>query len=98
VKLELAPRAVREAERAATWWAENRPAAPTRFQDELRMALDLIRGAPRLGSIYRIERGREYRRVLLPESRFHVYYRVVGPERVRVLAIWSAVRGRDPAL
>lgn len=34
----------------------------------------------------------------MAETRYHVYYRVVGPEHVRVLAIWSAVRGRGPRL
>jgi len=42
--------------------------------------------------------GREYRRTLMAETRYHVYYRVVGPDLVRVLAIWSAVRGRAPRL
>ena len=41
---------------------------------------------------------REYRRVLMPETRYHVYYRVVGPDRVRIVAIWSAVRSRGPRL
>jgi len=34
----------------------------------------------------------------MAETRYHVYYRVVGPDLVRVLAIWSAVRGRAPRL
>lgn len=46
----------------------------------------------------RMVAGLEYRRLLLPETRHHVYYRVVGAEHVRVLAIWSAVRGRGPRL
>jgi len=37
VKVELAPRAIREAERCARWWRENRPAAPTLFEEELRL-------------------------------------------------------------
>ncbi len=98
VKLDLAPRAVREAERCAGWWREHRPTAPALFEVELRAALDVIRSAPRVGGIYEELEGREYRRLLLPETRYHVYYRVVGPEHVRVLAVWSAVRGRGPRL
>jgi plasmid stabilization system protein ParE len=98
VNIELAPRALREAERCAAWWREHRPVARTLFEDELRAALDQIRGAPQLGSVYESVAGREYRRVLMPETRYHVYYRVVGPDRVRVLAVWSAVRGRSPKL
>jgi len=68
------------------------------FEQELRHALDQIRTAPKLGSAYEAMRGREHRRVLMPETRYHVYYRVVAPDRVRVVAIWSAVRGRSPRL
>jgi plasmid stabilization system protein ParE len=68
------------------------------FDEELRAALDQIRTAPQLGSAYQIMPGREHRRVLMPETRYHVYYRVTAPDRVRVLAIWSAVRGRGPRL
>ena len=90
MKLALAPRAVREAERCAGWWREHRPAARALFDDELRAA--------QLGSVYEAAGGLEYRRRLMPETRHHVYYRVVGPDLVRILAVWSAVRGRGPRL
>lgn len=97
--LTVSPRAIREAERYARWWYEHRPAARQLFDDELRHALAQIRNAPNLGAIFISRKtGREYRRVLMPETRYHVYYRVAGPERVRVVAIWSAVRGRGPRL
>jgi plasmid stabilization system protein ParE len=98
VKLELAPRAVREAERCARWWRENRAAAGTLFDEELRAALDQIRTAPQLGSAYHVVGGQEHRRLLMPRTRYHLYYRVVGRDRVRVVAVWSAVRGRGPNL
>jgi plasmid stabilization system protein ParE len=98
VKLELAPRAIREAERCARWWHENRPAARMLFEEELRHALELIRTMPWLGSAYQAMPGREHRRMLMPKTRCHVYYRVTGPDRVRVVAIWSTVRGRGPRL
>jgi len=34
----------------------------------------------------------------MPETRYHVYYRVAAPDEVRVVAIYSAVRGRGPRL
>lgn len=98
MRLELAPRAIDEAERCARWWRENRPAARTLFDDELRDALDQIRLHPHLGSVYEAVPGLEHRRVLMPETRHHVYYRVVGAERVRVVSVWSAYRGRGPKL
>jgi plasmid stabilization system protein ParE len=66
------------------------------FDDELRVAFDQIRTAPQLGSTYKVVG--EHRRLLMPRTRYHVYYRVVGPDRVRVVAVWSAVRGRGPRL
>ena len=98
MKLELAPRAVRDAERHARWWRENRPRARTLFDDELRVALDQIRFSPAIGIVYQATSGREHRRVLMPSTRYHLYYRLVAPDRIRVVAIWSAVRGRGPAL
>lgn len=98
MKIEFAPRALREAERCARWWRENRPAAPELFEEELRKALDQIRSFPQLGSVYEAMPGREHRRLLLPETCYHVYYRVPEPDVVRVVAIWSSVRGRGPHL
>lgn len=98
MRLELAPRAVREAERCAHWWREHRPAARTLFEDELSTALRRIRSAPLIGNVYEAVGGREYRRLLMPETHYHVYYRVVRSDLVRILAVWSAVRGRGPSL
>jgi plasmid stabilization system protein ParE len=99
VTLTLSPRAIREAERCARWWYEHRPAARLLFDDELRHVLGQIRSAPNLGSAFTSKKsGLEYRRVLMPETRYHMYYRVTGTDRVEVVAIWSAVRGRGPRL
>lgn len=99
MSLTLSPRAVREAERCARWWYENRPAARELFDEELRHALDRIRGAPNVGGAFKSRKsGREYRRVFMPRTRYHVYYRLAGPDQVRVVAIWSAIRGRGPQL
>ena len=98
MRLELAPRAVREAERHARWWREHRPDARFLFDDELRAALDLIRGSPEVGLVYQAQPGRLHRRVLMPKTRYHVYYRVIAPDHARIVAIWGAVRGRAPDL
>ncbi|MGB8932952.1 MAG: type II toxin-antitoxin system RelE/ParE family toxin [Anaeromyxobacteraceae bacterium] len=98
MRIEIAPRALREAERCARWWRENRPAARELFEAELREALDQIRTFPQLGSAYEAMPGREHRRLLMPETRYHLYYRVASPDMVRVVAIWSSVRGRGPHL
>jgi len=98
VRLTLSPRAIREAERCTRWWREHRPAAPLLFEDELRRALDQIRAAPNLGGAFTSRSGLEYRRVLMQETRTHVYYRLSGPDEVRVVAVWGAARGRGPRL
>jgi plasmid stabilization system protein ParE len=98
VKLELAPRAVRDAERHARWWREHRPAARLLFDQELAAALEQIRTQPESGLTYPGIAGKDYRRLLLPRTRFHVYYRLAALDRIRVVAIWGAVRERGPRL
>jgi plasmid stabilization system protein ParE len=98
MRLELAPRAVRQAEAYARWWRSNRPDARMLFDDELRAALEQIRAAPHAGSLYVAQPGREHRRVLLPVTRVHVYYRLAAAELIRVVAVWSAIRARGPRI
>lgn len=98
MRVELAARALHEAERGSRWWREHRPAASTLFDDELRRALDQIGSGPNPGTLHTAKSGREYRRVLMPRTRYHVYYRVFAPDLARVAAIWSAMRGKAPAL
>lgn len=98
MKIELAARAAGEAERGARWWREHRLDSPKLFEDELWRALHQIRSEPGLGVPYKARSGREYRRILMPVTRYHVYYRLLDPTRIRVAAIWSATRGKAPAL
>jgi len=37
------------------------------------------------------------RRLILPRTRYHVYYRVAG-QVLEILAVWHAVRGSGPGL
>jgi len=99
VKLELAARAKREAIRHDGWWRTHREVSPDLFERELFRTLEQIETAPRSGTPYTTAKsGREYRRVLMPATRYYIYYRILGPDHVRVDAIWSAVRGKGPAL
>jgi plasmid stabilization system protein ParE len=81
------------------WWVENRPAAPTLFSAELAGGLALLAITPDIGRRYRRRSIPGLRRLLLPGSRYHVYY-VHDAEagEVLVLAVWSAVKGRGPHL
>ena len=94
MKLVFSQRALREIERCGRWWIEHRNAREL-FAEELTDAFDRIRREPTLGPVYRVTGGREQRRVLMPRTAHHVYYRITGDELV-VLAVWGARRGRAP--
>ena len=99
VVVETSTEADAQAEAAERWWRENRPSAPGRFIEELAAALRLLAQSPQSGRKVRGRRVRGLRRLLLPMTRYYVYY-VYQPEIARVVAIsiWSAYRGRGPRL
>ncbi len=98
VKLLFSPRAKRDIERCARWWLQNRDIAPGLFAEELADALKLIRTAPALSTPFGAMNGREHRRVLMPKTEYHVYFRVVKKDTIRIVSVWSAIRKRGPKL
>jgi plasmid stabilization system protein ParE len=98
VKLDFSPRAQRDIERCARWWRQNRDLAPNLFDEELAHALDLIRTAPELSGRYPAVNGLDHRRVLMPKTDYHVYFRIVDAGRIRIVTVWSARRKRGPKL
>jgi plasmid stabilization system protein ParE len=38
------------------------------------------------------------RRVLMPRTRYHLYYRQLATREIEVVAVWHTSRGRGPAL
>ena len=99
VRIRTTPQAEAQALAAATWWRKNRPAAPNLFTNEMAGAFDLLAGAPEIGHRYPDSRVPGVRRLLLPGTRYHLYY-VYDQEASEcvILAVWSAVRGRAPRL
>jgi plasmid stabilization system protein ParE len=98
MNVRFTPRALAEAKRAKAWWRRNRPAAPDAFEQEFTAALDRIAHAPGLGRLYEQgDLGVPVRRVLLPKSLNHVYYRMDGDDVV-VLAVWGALHEGGPKL
>jgi plasmid stabilization system protein ParE len=94
VKAELSDEADEQAREIDEWWRQNRRAAPDLFIDELDRALLALGEMPTLGVTY--EAGtRTVRRLLLRRTHYHLYF-VQETERVYVLAVWSAFRGRTP--
>jgi plasmid stabilization system protein ParE len=96
MRIRYAARARREANRINAWWIENRPSAPTLFMEELGHALELISAHPGLGTPYTSAYG-TVQRVLLPRTRYHVYYAQESGQAV-VVSIWGAQRRRGPKL
>ncbi len=99
MKLELAEPAQRQAADIEGWWAENRPAASSLFAQEFRDTLEFIRTNPGVGIGWPTDRHPDLRRVIMPRTRHHLYFRVDVPSQVvQVLAVWGAPRGSGPKL
>ncbi len=99
MKLRLAKRTAREIERKSKWWADNRPAAPTLFAEELKATLLRIAQAPNSGVPWPTAKRPNLQRVLMVETGNHIYFEIDERNNVvNVLALWGATRGRAPKL
>jgi plasmid stabilization system protein ParE len=98
VKLRLSEDAQQHVEEIDAWWREHRPSAPLLFRQELREAIVQIETTPESGTPY-FKTEKPYRWVLLPKTRYLLYYEYQKELGVlAVAAIWSARRGRGPKL
>jgi plasmid stabilization system protein ParE len=95
VKVRFVRRAERQVDVIDEWWREHRPAAPSLFTTELEAAVALLRTTPHAGAPYAAVDG--VFRLLLPKSRYWIYYRLVGAE-LQISAVWHAQRGHGPSL
>lgn len=96
-RVELSQDALKQAQAIRAWWMENRPAAPDLFVDELRAAIRKLATMPRIGARYELPDLHETRRVMMPRTRYHLYYTIDDDSRlVRVHALWHASRGHGP--
>ncbi len=93
VRLVVLPDAVRQIEEANTWWRANRAAAPELLARELARAFARLEQQPEVGRPFPRPGFSGLRVLLLPRTRYHVYYDQAGGELV-VRAFWSAIRGR----
>jgi plasmid stabilization system protein ParE len=93
------PNADRRILDAASWWWENRTAAPDLFIREFVEAVAKLTRAPELGTRYAHPRIENVRRLLMRRTKYHLNY-VYRPEQgeVWVLSVWRAMRGRGPEL
>jgi len=99
IRVRTTRQADEQALRIGEWWRQHRIAAPMLFVDELLGALELLEDAPDLGGRYRRAKVPGLRRLLLPRSRYHVYYvHDLAAQGVVLLAVWAAVRRAGPRL
>lgn len=95
--VRITPEAARQVLEIDRWWRANRSDSPELFADEFAEAVRLIGHAPHIGHSYRKSPVPGTRRILLRETRYHLYYLPRG-EQVVVLALWHAQRGVGPPL
>lgn len=99
VRVSIGDRAEAQARQIDRWWIANRPAARDLFHEEFLACLSLLRSSPDIGQPQRHRKLPGLRRVLLPSTKYHVYY-AHDPEQAQILilAVWSAIRRRKPPL
>jgi plasmid stabilization system protein ParE len=99
VNVEISKRARRQIERIQAWWVKERPAAPGLFLEELATVDRILRTSPELGSIYAEHASRTVRRVVMPKTRHHLYYRYrADRDELTVLCVWGSKKERGPKL
>ena len=99
MKLRVGKLAQRQASRIEQWWVENRRAAPSLFTDELEQTFRQICESPGSGIGWPTERRPTLRRILMPRTENHVYFRVDEKDQtIHVLAVWGAPKGTTPKL
>ena len=96
MKVELSAEADAQVDKIEAWWRRNRLGAPDLFAAELDSALLELGETPTLGVEYQA-RTVTMRRLLLRRTHYHLYF-TQEVDRVYVVAIWSAFRGRGPKL
>ena len=95
--VEFSPEAIAHAEVIQAWWKLNRPKAPRLFATELAAALRHVRRWPEAGQLYEPEGVRPTRRLMLPKSRYQIYYWIDDAKAViRIYAVWHTSRGDGP--
>jgi plasmid stabilization system protein ParE len=83
----------REIFSARRWWRSHRLGAPDALDDEFSRALGLLARHPEIGALTTSVRAAHTRRIVLPRSRYVLYYRVVpAAMRIEILAFWHTSR------
>ena len=98
-RVELSPQARAHIAAINLWWAENRPAAQTLVAAEFQTAIQQLATSPESGRLHDRRRQVHVKKLLMPRSRYQLYYEVdLATRLVTILAVWHVSRGQGPAL
>ena len=97
MKVEFTDDAREQVRAASAWWRENRPLAPSLFENELAAAVGLLESGPLLARVFDEVAGKVVRKARLPRTRYALYF-TVQDDLVTVHALWHASRGSGPPL
>lgn len=99
MKVRISAPAKVQSRAISAWWRKNRQAAPKLFAQEMAEARRLLSRNPELGAPYVERDGVLVRRILLRNTRHHVYYEIDRPNGVvMILAAWGTPKGGEPPL
>lgn len=97
LRVKVSARAAKQVQKAAEWWAANRPSAPGAIAVDFGESVALLAEQPGIGAEYQGSHTPGVRRLYLSRVRYFVYYKATADE-LRVLAFWHASRGHQPLL
>ena len=93
----ISKRAAAQVQKCASWWAENRAAAPGAVAEDVGTAIKLLSQQPGIGSKHEGARTLDVRRLYLRRIGYFIYYSA-DSQTLRILAFWSAQRAAQPTL
>lgn len=99
LRIVVAPPAQAQLHELAEWWSAHRPDSHIDVKAEFERVVELLAEMPLLGRPYRRRRERGIRHYPLSGTPYHVFY-APKPDRgeLRVVAVWSRMRGEGPPL
>lgn len=95
LRVKISARAASEVRAAASWWVENRPAAPGAVAADVGESLALLAEQPGIGAKYDGARTPGVRRLFLGRLGYFIYYKAED-STLKVLAFWHASRAQQP--
>lgn len=98
MKAFISKRAARAAERIDARWRKQGD-YPDLFAREFAEAIDRLETAPGPGGLFPTAKHPALKRLLLPQSRCHIYFEIEeSKQTIRILHVWDGRRERAPKL